>query len=352
MERAVPRAERHVRRWAARGVLVLLLAGLPSCRSPRLATGAEMGAASRLPAFTGDPAAFEPVTDLLFVRRADAAAWRRGLVATSRGLQPRKVPPAPGIPAEAGYRLRTAHVLLRTNAPWPQAVRVATLAEQHVRHLFDALGEDLDLGLGDRPLDVVAHATREDYRTELALALPGHHGWAAWYDDRHQRVHACLEPAAAGGLPFGADLRHEMTHQVLDRAAARIDRRGLSEGRGLWLWEGIAVWAETLGDGPGEDTRAPRRATFLRRAKQRELTPLAQVVRLPQREFLGRHYDQVGLLFDHLMADAVPGGRDALLATLRDMLGGTLEGDPFPERLGLGYAALERHWLNAVLAPR
>ena len=352
MEPAAPRPRRP-RLPHPRTVVVLVGIGLLSaCRAPHLVVPDAAALPPGLPPFAGPSNDFRAVSDLLFVARRDLDAWQEGRVATRSGLRATDEPFLAGTPAEAGYRLRTAHVSLSTNAPWSEAVRLAALAERHVRLLFGTLGGDLDLVFPAAPLDVVVHATRADYQAALALAVPGHHGWTAWYDDRTRTVHACLEPAPRGSLPLEADLRHEMTHQILDGSTPRAGRPRIPEGHGFWLWEGIAVWAETLGDAPTDDTRAPRRARFLKRAAQRELTPLARLVRLAQDEFLGRHYDQVGMLLDHLMAGGVPGGRRAVLDSLRDVLHADWEGDPFPDRVGLSYAALERQWLNAVVPAR
>lgn len=352
MERVAPRPPCRLRAPSARATLLLCLLLPLACRGPGLVQAPPAPRETRLPTFAGRAEDWRAVENGIFVRPVDLQAYREGRVAAGHGLLSKDATLPWGVPAEAGFRVRKAHVDLRTNANWQDAVLIAGLAERHIKLLFAEVGAELDLHFPKAPLDVVVHATREDYRGALALALPGHHGWGAWYDDRTRTVHACLQPAPTGALPFQADLRHELTHQVLDGSTPRLGRARIPEGRGLWLWEGFAVWTETLGDETATDTRAPRRERFLKRVGRREVTPLARLVRLSQGEFQGRHYDQCGILLDHLMGARVPQGRDAVLETLADVLHGRWEGDPFPSRVGMGYAALERQWLNGLAAGR
>ncbi len=82
---------------------------------------------------------------------------------------------------------------------------------------------------------------------------------------------SAVEPAPRASLPLLADLRHEMTHQILDLSTPPIDRFRIFRGEGLWLWEGFAAACEALGDAPGEDTDRLRRERFTLRRDRGEV---------------------------------------------------------------------------------
>lgn len=233
---------------------------------------------------------------------------------------------------------------VRSDAPEAAGRRVARLAEDHVGRLVSRYGGALDLRLPYEPLPVVVHAGRPSFQQALRQAAPGHPGWGAFYDARQGTVHVCLEPAPRGALPLEADLRHEMTHQILDLSTPMRGRGKIFTGLYLWLWEGFAAWSEGLGDAPGADTRAPRRERFERRRARGEATDLATLFRLGQDRFEGRHYDQSAVLVTFLMDDGVEGGRRAVLATLRDLLRGRTRQGDLERGIGMDAAALDRAW--------
>lgn len=275
------------------------------------------------------------VGDLLWVGPTEGEAW-----ATPEG----RAAALSGNGGPSDFRVRTAHVFLHSNARPPGSVAVARLAEAHVQNLFARFGDALDLRSPVEPLPLVLHANRSSFGLVLAQAAPGHPGWGAFYDATHGTVHVCVEDAPRGALPLGADVRHEMTHQVLDLSTPAVGRSRIFGGHYLWLWEGFAVWTEGLGDTPGEDTRQPRRKRFLTRRARGEVEPLATLVRLDQSAFEGRHYDQCGILLDFLMRDGVEGGRNAVLSTLADVLRDRAAPHTFEQRIGMDIAALDAAW--------
>ena len=305
-------------------LLVLLVASLPACASS-LST------------------AYAPATT-----SSDRPALRSG---------GERLPPASGMhPATSGWsevedgvwmqgnRLRTAHVAIRSDASAPEARRVARLAEAHVQRLISSYGVTLDLRLPTEPLPVVLHATRPAFQQALQRAAPGHPGWGAFYDARSGTVHVCIEPAPRGALPLEADLRHEMTHQILDLSTPMRGRGAIFGGNYLWLWEGFAAWSEGLGDAPGTDTRGPRRVRFETRRARGEVTDLPTLFALDQDRFEGRHYDQSAVLVTFLMADGVEGGRRAVLATLRDLLRGRARPGDLERGISMTAASLDAAW--------
>jgi hypothetical protein len=277
--------------------------------------------------------------------KLDGLLWAKAEDADALGRGP---PPLPaGADGSRGWRLRTDHVSLRTDVAWPEAVRLARVAETHVLRLFAEHGDALDLRFPDAPLPVVVHARRADFARDLAAAGEDAASWGAWYDARRGTVLAAAEPAASGPLPLDADLRHEMTHQALDLSTPAAGRHEILAGHHLWLWEGFAVVAEGLGTAAPGPARE-RRERFERRRRLGDVLPLHDLFVLPQAVFEGRHYDQAGSLVAFLMADGVPGGRAATLATLRDLLRGTAGRRAFLERVGLPASDLEARWLRSL----
>jgi hypothetical protein len=264
------------------------------------------------------------------------------------GLVPVETALPAGTPPESGFLLRTDHVALRTDLSWREGVRLARLAEAHVLFLIEAYGESLDLRLPNAPLAVVAAARRAEFDARLRQHVSDPVGWGAFYESGSGTVYVSKEPAAKGPLPPEADLRHEMTHQVLDLATPAVDRRPIFEGCCFWLWEGVAVHAEGLGDPPGRGADALRFERFGRRLAARDWTTLDRLFALPQRDFEGRHYDQTASLMRFLMADGIPGSRDALLATLRDMLRGRPVAGSFERRLGRSPREIEAAWIVSL----
>jgi hypothetical protein len=305
----------------------------------------------RMPSFSGtDPAqrGWVKVDGLLWVAADQADAYARGLVFDGTSYAPVDRGLPPGTPPETGFLLRTDHVSLRTNLPWREGVRVARIAETHVVNLVAAYGEALDLRLPAAPLTVVASARRAEFETRLRQVVADPVGWGAFYDSRSGAVHVSAEPALRGPLPLEADLRHEMTHQVLDLSTPQVGRGRIFGGLYFWLWEGIAVDAENLGDPPGRGAGAERLARFRRRLAWNDTTPLERLFALSQSDFEGKHYDQTASLMAFLASDAVPGARAALLATLHRLLRGQAQPGEWERAVGLGPRDLEARWLAAT----
>jgi hypothetical protein len=264
----------------------------------------------------------------------------------------RPPPLAPGTPAEGGYRLRSDHVTLRTNVAWDEAVRIARIAEWHVEELFRLYGEELDLRLPDAPLSVLAVARRTEFDARLRRFVTEPVTWGAFYESGSATVFVSHEPAPRGPLPLQADLRHELTHQVLDLSTPDVGRARIFGGHFFWLWEGIAVHAEALGDPPGAPANRERFERFQRRLANADTTPLDRYFALSQAAFEGRHYDQAASLMRFLMDGGEPRGRAAVLGTLRDLLRGRAREGDFERRLGMDARTLEARWLAWARARR
>jgi len=250
----------------------------------------------------------------------------------------------PGEAPGAGGRYRTDHVVLGSDAPPEASLRVARLAEDHVRALVGGYGDALDLRLPQEPLPVVLHERREAFKAALREAAPDHPGWGAFYDAREGTVHVCLEAAPSGALPLQADVRHEMTHQILDLSTPARGRGAIFEGHYLWLWEGFAAWTESLGDPPGTDSGAARRARFDVRRARGEVTDLPTLFDLGQTGFEGRHYDESAVLVAFLMDDGVRDGRRAVLHTLRDLMRDRARRGDLERGIAMTAAALDAAW--------
>lgn len=301
----------------------------------------------RLPAFSGgDPArrGWAQVDGLLWIQREHVEAYQAGKVFNGFGFVPRSQPLPAGTPALRGYRLRTNHVALHTNAAWSRAEGVAREAEAHVARLVGGYGDALDLRLPSGPLKVVVTATRAEFERTLAGLVRDPVGWGAFYDARSGNVYVSLEPAARGAMPWQADLRHEMTHQILDLSRP-LSRRGRAFGPPwFWLWEGIALWSEDLGGG----ITSPRDTRFRRRYARGEWTRLDELARLQPWNFEGRHYDQSASLAGFLLDPSNPRVQAGTLSLIRDLLKGPVEAHALEGRTGYSPATLERAWLDTL----
>lgn len=315
-------------------------AGSMSSPSARLARPRLRSGPVRMPSVSGtDPAVLGlvKVDDLLWVRPSEAETWAQAIRA-----------PEGAVGSRARHSLRTDHVSLRVDVDPATAARVAGLAEAHVRHLMRRYGDALDLRLPHEPLPVVVHGTRPAFRDALSRAVSGHPGWGAFYASRTGTVHVCVEPAPAGALPLAADVRHEMTHQILDLSTPPAGRARIYQGHHLWLWEGFAAFTEGLGDRAGSDTGRLRRERFATRRSRQEVASLLRLMQLDQASFEGRHYDQAAALVAFLMDDGVPRSRSATLGTLRALLANEAADDEFERRLGQGAYSLELEWRRSV----
>lgn len=296
----------------------------------------------RLPAPFGgvDPShlGLRRVEGLLWLREEEAAAWPAG----GLGLPP----PANALPG-SGLLLRTDHVALSTDLPAARALPLAHVAQRQVERLMTSLGVELDLRLPREPLSVVVFARRADFDAALRASVPEPTGWNAFYDARDGTVRVCAEPAATAALPLNADLKHELTHAVLDLSAAfDVPHERILAGMHFWLWEGIAVFAETLDEAPGTGSQPLRRERLVARARRGELTALAEFVRLDQERFEGRHYDQAASVMQYLMAD--PALRQRTLDLLRRLLRGDVLRHDVERDLGLPVGELEARWRTAA----
>lgn len=322
------------------GRLVAPAASLGAARPARRTSGPRLP-----PPFRGaDPASLglARAEGLLWLRSDELASWPAGGVG---------VAPAPGSPPGDGLTLRTDHVVLRTDLGAEQALPLARAAQQHVEALLAAYGEALDLRLPSEPLPVVVSARRPDFEAALSATVPEPTGWNAYYDARDGVVRVCAEPAARAPLPLLSDLKHELTHAVLDLSApAPVPHERILSGLHLWLWEGFAVHAETLGD-PTEGGSWPvRRERFLARLARSETLALSDLLRLSQEQFEGRAYDQVASVMRFLMQDAAL--RPRTLNLLRRLLrGDVLQNDPARD-LGTPLPDLERRWRASVAGGR
>ena len=314
----------------------------PTDRAPMHRRGGE-----RLPPFSGaDPRArgWAKVDGLLWIEQAHVAAYAQGRVFDGAGFVSVAAPLPAGTPAERGYRLRTDHVALHTNAAWARAEAIAREAEAHVGRLVSGYGDALDLRLPAGPLKVVVTATRAEFERTLAGLVQDPVGWGAFYDARSGNVYVSLETAARGGMPWQADLRHEMTHQILDLSRPPSRRGRAFPPPWFWLWEGIALYAESLGGG----VASPRAARFAVRHARGEGTPLPELMRLDPWTFQGRHYDQTASLARFLFDPRRPAVRAGALSLVRDLLKAPVEPDALLRRTGLDPAALERAWLDTL----
>ncbi|MCC7138348.1 MAG: hypothetical protein IT460_07990 [Planctomycetes bacterium] len=282
--------------------------------------------------------------DGLWVREADADAFRKGLVRCGDDLVPLDDADRIGKTPEDGYVLRTDHVLVRTDVAFRRAADLARTTEAHVVALLDSLGGPLDLRSPADPLPVVVAAHRRDFDALLARKVAEPSTWGAFYAAAEGTVYACDEPLGAGGLPVVADLRHETTHAVLDLGRPARQRDRMFDRPHFWAWEGIAMWAESLRDPPGHEAGAERLARFRRRAAWGDVVPLEEVFALPQRAFLGRHYDETAAFTRWLLAPEGGGRRDGFLRLLSRVMDGDAEAGDFERFVGWTPDEAERRW--------
>jgi hypothetical protein len=305
--------------------------------------------ARSIPFAGGDPAAkgWVQVDGLLWVEAEHADAFRRGLLFTGGGYEPTvETDRRPGGP-RGKYALRTSRVLLETNVAFSRARELAGVAERHVDHVLAFFGVPLDLRLPADPLPVVVAARRDEFERLLRDRVARPVDWGAFYSPKDGAVFACEERRAQGGLPVVADLRHEMTHALLDLGRGGGVAEAMFSRPHFWIWEGAAVHAEGFGDPPGAGAGRERAARLRRRVAWGEHLPLPALFALSQEDFQGRHYDQAGALATWLFE--AEGGRrraGALALLLRAMSGEATEGD-FERLVGLSPEAAESAWLAA-----
>ncbi len=299
---------------------------------------ARRGSGPRLaPPFGGqDPASLGlvRVEGLLWLSASDATSWPAG------GAGVRADPAAgPG----AGLSLRSDHVLLTTDLAAAQALPLVRLAQQHVEALLAAYSEVLDLRLPLEPLPVRVYARRADFAAVLAARVGEAEGWNAYYDVEDGLVRVAAEPAAQAPLPLSADLKHELTHAVIDLSAPRpVPHARIVGGLHFWLWEGIAVHAEGLGEAGAGAAYAVREARFRSRLAHREVPSVADYLVLPQERFTGQHYDMTAVWMRFLLADPQLGPRT--LDLLRRLIAGDLTRHDPERECGLPVSELERRW--------
>jgi hypothetical protein len=345
-----------VRRLAL-AALVALLAAPAACtsRAPRCPTEAARPSPPRrrttgpraIPFAGGDPEAkgWVKADDLLWVDDRDVAAFRKGqLRLEGRWVSFAEADAAPK-PPEAGYVLRTDHVVLRTNVPFARARELARVAERHVMAVLDVFGDALDLHLPADPLPIVVAARRSEYENLLASRVPEGADWGAFYVALDGTVHACDEPREAGGLSVVADLRHEMTHALLDLGRPEEGRARMFVRPQFWLWEAAAIWTEGLGDAPDARQGTERFARFRRRLAWGQTVPLAEMFSLRQADFQGRHYDQAASFVAWLLETDGGSRRAAVLALLGHVMDGRGEADDVAKFLGLETSDAEKRWL-------
>ena len=309
------------------------------------------GSGPRLPAFSGgDPGArgWVKVDGLLWIEQRDEPSYRAGLVFDGVSYVPVDAAPACGVSAERGFRLRTDHLAVHTNATWNRALEVAREAETHIGKLLGAYGDPLDLRLPEGPLKVVVAATRGEFERTLGCLVQDPVGWGAFYDARSSNVYVCLEPAPHGPLPWRSDLRHELTHQVLDLSRPPSRRARPFASPWFWLWEGFAVWTERLGDDSAADALAPRLERFRRKAAWGTSRPLASFFALDQASFRGEDYDQAASWMRFLLDPGVPDRRRAVLEAVRALLAGAAPDGGLEGVLGGDTAEVERDWRAAI----
>jgi hypothetical protein len=188
---------------------------------------------------------------LLWVEARDAEAFRAGRLRLGDGTVPfaeaDRVPKS----ADGGYALRTDHLLLRTNVAFARARELAALAEAHVARVLEVYGPALDLRLPEDPLRLVVASRRAEFGRLLQQKVADPVEWGAFYDAKDGVVYAGDEPLGQGGVGVVADLRHELTHAILDLGRPEAGRARCSSG-------------PTSGSGRARALRGARAARALR----------------------------------------------------------------------------------------
>ncbi len=299
-----------------------------------------------IPFAGGDPAArgWVKVDDLLWIEAAHADAFRRGeILLDGRYVPFAEADAAPKSP-EAGYVLRTDHLLLRTNVSLHRARTLASEAEAHIGRVLAVFGDPLDLRLPEDPLRVVVAARRAEFQALLARTIAAAVDWNAFYETSSGTVYAADEAGGGGGLPLVADLRHEMTHAILDLGRPEAGRSAMYARPQFWLWEGAALWTENLGDANGVAAGYTRFDRFRRRAVWGDVVPLGELFVLQQGAFLGRHYDETAVFMAWLLATEGGARRAGTFALLAKVMDGDAEVPDFERLVGLSVDEAEGRW--------
>jgi hypothetical protein len=304
-----------------------------------------------IPFAGGDPASrgWVKVDDLLWLEAAHAERFRRGEILLDGAYVPFATSDAAPKSPEGGYVLRTDHLLLRTNVTLARARTLAEEGERHIRRVLALLGDPLDLRMPEDPLRVVVAARRSEFAALLARAIPAAVDWNAFYEPSKGTVYAADEAYASNGLPLVADLRHEMTHAILDLGRPEAGRGGMYMRPQFWIWEGIALWTEGLGDPPSTHSGAARFDRFRRRAEWGDVVPLAELQALRQDAFLGRHYDETAVFMAWLMEADGGARRAGAYALLAKVMDGEGETGDFEALVGLPVDEAERRWKAASI---
>lgn len=277
----------------------------------------------------------------LWVEAAHADAFRRGYLWDGEAYRPADA-------AEGRHILRTDHVRLETDVPFARARSLAEACEKHAARVFEVFADALDLRIPDEPLPIVLSARRSEFQGFLRGDAKRSVAWGAFYDAETGTVYASDERAAAGGLSVIADLRHEMTHALLDRGTRGGASEAMFHRPHFWLWEGAAIWTEGLGDPESAREGSERIARYQSHVAWGTVRPLAEVFRLTQEAFLGEHYDEVASFMRWLMNDGGGRRRPAVLRLLAHVMSGRAEEGDFERLLGLTASDAQARWLSSL----
>lgn len=339
---------------------LLTVAGLARCAGtePR---GRECPTAPRrrdsgprtIPFAGGDPdqRGWVRVDDLLWIEREHAEAYARGEIRLDGRYVAFAVADAAPKSPEGGYVLRTDHLLLRTNVTFARAKELAREGERHLGRVVDAYGDALDLRLPADPLRVVIAARRHEFAALLARSIPASVDWNAFYETSSGTVYAADEATSPANLPPVADLRHEMTHAILDLGRPEAGRASMYARPQFWVWEGVALYTEGWGDPPGVRSGAGRLDRFRRRAAWGDVVPLGELFALRQDAFLGRHYDETAALMSWLVDGDGGARRPAILALLAKVMDGEGETGDFERFLGMSVEEADRRFRATWATP-